>query len=70
MVAVTLNYRLSALGFLQGYADAGNGSSLDAGINWGPRDQRLALHWIQKNIYAFERQYWHRERMISPILIM
>jgi len=38
IIAVTLNYRLSAWGFLHGYANAGNGSSLDTGGNWGLRD--------------------------------
>jgi carboxylesterase type B len=64
IVAVTLNYRLSAWGFLQGYANAGNGSPLDAGSNWGLRDQRLGLHWIQENIRAFGGQC--QPRQIRP----
>jgi carboxylesterase type B len=58
IVAITLNYRLSAWGFLQGYDDGSNSSSLsESGSNWGLRDQRLALHWIQENINAFGGQY-------------
>lgn len=56
MLAVTLNYRLSAWGFLQGYGSAQNVSSSESGSNWGIRDQRLALHWIQENIRAFGGQ--------------
>ncbi|KAG9236528.1 Alpha/Beta hydrolase protein [Amylocarpus encephaloides] len=48
MVAVSIQYRLSAWGFL------GGKEVLDAGVtNLGFRDQRLALHWIQENIAAF-----------------
>jgi carboxylesterase type B len=52
IIAVTINYRLSAWGFLQGFA-SGEGQLEDAGSNWGFRDQRLALHWLQENIRAF-----------------
>lgn len=52
IIAITINYRLSAWGFLQGYETEIRGSN-DAGSNWGLRDQRLALHWIQENIGAF-----------------
>lgn len=45
-MAVSLNYRLSAFGFLWGGSEAGS-------ANNGLRDQRLALHWIQENIAAF-----------------
>ncbi|RHZ45901.1 carboxylesterase/lipase family protein [Aspergillus thermomutatus] len=47
-IAVSLNYRLSAWGFLssQEVIDSGN-------TNLGLRDQRLALRWIQENIAAF-----------------
>ncbi|KAH7377261.1 Alpha/Beta hydrolase protein [Pyrenochaeta sp. MPI-SDFR-AT-0127] len=48
MIGVTINYRLGAWGFLQG-SDA----SESDGSNFGLRDQRLALHWIQENIAAF-----------------
>ena len=48
MIGVSLNYRLTAFGFLCG------SEALDAGIvNNGFRDQRLALRWINENIAAF-----------------
>ncbi|KAI9159086.1 Lipase 4 [Paramyrothecium foliicola] len=48
IIGVSLNYRLSAFGFLAGQ------EVRDAGIaNNGFRDQRLALHWIKENIRAF-----------------
>jgi hypothetical protein len=49
IIGVSINYRLSAWGFLSGsqeIKDAGN-------MNLGLRDQRLALQWIQENIDAF-----------------
>ena len=51
MMAVALNYRLSAFGFLQGYDTDETDAS--TGGNWGIRDQRLALQWIQENVGAF-----------------
>jgi cholinesterase len=47
-IAVTLNYRLAAWGFITSMEVAGTGNT-----NLGLRDQRLALHWIQENIRAF-----------------
>ncbi|KAK6208193.1 hypothetical protein LQW54_006974 [Pestalotiopsis sp. IQ-011] len=48
IVAVSLNYRLSAFGFISGQ------EALDSGVtNIGFRDQRLALHWVNENIAAF-----------------
>lgn len=48
MIGVSLNYRLSAFGFLCG------SEALSAGIaNNGFRDQRLALRWVNENIAAF-----------------
>jgi len=48
MIGVSLNYRLSAFGFLCGR------EAQEAGLtNIGFRDQRLALHWIHENIAAF-----------------
>lgn len=47
-IAVTLNYRLSAWGFLSSSQVTGSGNT-----NLGLRDQRMALHWIQENIRAF-----------------
>lgn len=48
MIAVAIQYRLSAWGFLGGDEILKEGST-----NLGFRDQRLALHWIQENIGAF-----------------
>ncbi|OHF00001.1 carboxylesterase [Colletotrichum orchidophilum] len=49
LIAVSINYRLSAFGFLWGSDEVkANGSA-----NNGLRDQRLALHWIQENIGFF-----------------
>ncbi|PYI33805.1 lipase 2 [Aspergillus indologenus CBS 114.80] len=47
-VGVTLNYRLSYLGFLYGEEVAREGAT-----NLGLRDQRLALQWVQENNAAF-----------------
>lgn len=48
LIAVSINYRLSFLGF------PGGQEALDAGVtNLGLKDQRLALAWIQENIVAF-----------------
>lgn len=47
-IAVSLNYRLSAWGFLGSRELAAEGAT-----NVGLLDQRLALHWIQENIAAF-----------------
>ncbi|KAE8150263.1 Alpha/Beta hydrolase protein [Aspergillus avenaceus] len=47
-IAVSLNYRVSAWGFL------GSSEVTDSGnTNLGIRDQRLALQWIKENIQAF-----------------
>lgn len=48
ILAVSIQYRLSAFGFLVG-AEALEGGA----TNLGFRDQRLALHWVQENIEAF-----------------
>ncbi|CAI7625060.1 unnamed protein product [Penicillium glandicola] len=47
-IAVTLNYRLSAWGFISSSQVSGSGNT-----NLGLRDQRLALQWVQENIAAF-----------------
>ncbi|KAJ5538721.1 hypothetical protein N7494_008200 [Penicillium frequentans] len=47
-IAVTLNYRLSAWGWISSSQVWGSGNT-----NLGLRDQRLALHWVQENIAAF-----------------
>ncbi|KAJ6508154.1 Alpha/Beta hydrolase protein [Mycena sanguinolenta] len=48
IIAVTLNYRLTALGFLAGKEVAAAGIS-----NLGLRDQIFGLQWVQKYISAF-----------------
>lgn len=48
IIAVSVAYRLSAWGFLDGQEIRSEGST-----NIGMRDQRLALQWIQENIQAF-----------------
>ena len=48
MIGVSVQYQLSAFGFLGG-KEALEGRA----TNLGFRDQRLALHWIQENIAAF-----------------
>lgn len=48
IIGVSINYRLSAWGFLNSLEVAGTGNT-----NLGLRDQRLALHWVQENIEAF-----------------
>ncbi|KAJ5901473.1 hypothetical protein N7495_002001 [Penicillium taxi] len=48
IIAVSLNYRLSAFGFLWSKEVKANGTA-----NNGLRDQRLAFHWIQENIAGF-----------------
>jgi len=48
IIGVSLNYRLSAFGFL------GSKQAHDAGAtNIGFRDQRLALRWVKENVAAF-----------------
>ncbi|RMJ17199.1 hypothetical protein CDV36_003160 [Fusarium kuroshium] len=48
IVAVSINYRLSAWGFLNSAEFFEQGDS-----NMGLRDQRLSLHWIHENIAVF-----------------
>jgi carboxylesterase type B len=48
ILGVSINYRLSAWGFLYGKEIQAEGSTMN-----GFRDQRLALHWVQENIAAF-----------------
>jgi carboxylesterase type B len=49
IVAVNVNYRLSAWGFLSGSEELKESGALNLGL----RDQRLALQWVQENIAAF-----------------
>ncbi|KAJ5687979.1 hypothetical protein N7536_010598 [Penicillium majusculum] len=49
VVYVALNYRLGAFGFLSGSSFEEQDGVLNAGLY----DQRLALQWIQDNIYRF-----------------
>ncbi|CEF76183.1 hypothetical protein FGSG_10713 [Fusarium graminearum PH-1] len=48
IIAVNINYRLGAFGFLNSAEAFETGDS-----NMGFRDQRLSLHWIHENIAAF-----------------
>lgn len=47
-IAVSINYRLAAWGFLSSSEIKESGNT-----NLGLRDQRLALQWVQENIAAF-----------------
>jgi carboxylesterase type B len=49
IMAVTINYRLSAWGFLAGSEEIKESGEMNLGL----RDQRLALQWVQDNIAAF-----------------
>ena len=48
MMALSMNYRVSAWGFMRSEELVADNST-----NMGMRDQRLALHWVQENIAAF-----------------
>lgn len=50
IVAITINYRLNAFGFL---ADETGMKEYGTTGNWGLLDQIEALKWVQKNIAAF-----------------
>ena len=51
-VVVTINYRLSILGFLASPAlDAENAAGVSS--NYGLQDQQAALRWVQRNIAGF-----------------
>lgn len=53
IMAVTINYRLSAWGFLSGSEEIKESGEMNLGL----RDQRLALQWVQDNIEAFGGTY-------------
>ncbi|KAL3475269.1 Alpha/Beta hydrolase protein [Aspergillus californicus] len=48
VIGVSINYRLAAFGFLDSEEVRASGNN-----NLGLRDQRVAMHWIKKNIRAF-----------------
>ena len=50
VVAVTINYRVGALGFL---AHPALDSEGHRSVNYGIMDQQLALRWVQRNIDRF-----------------
>lgn len=52
IVALTVNYRLGAFGFLS-HPDLTKESPRQASGNYGYLDQSAALQWVQKNIAAF-----------------
>lgn len=49
VIGVSINYRLSAWGFLAGSEEIKESGEMNLGL----RDQRLALQWVQDNIEAF-----------------
>ncbi|KAH6616573.1 carboxylesterase family protein-like protein [Boeremia exigua] len=49
VIGVSINYRLSAWGFLSGSAEIQKSGEMNLGL----RDQRLALQWVQDNVEAF-----------------
>ena len=56
VVVVTINYRLSAWGFLAGSEEIKESGEMNLGL----RDQRLALQWVQDNIAAFGGKFCYR----------
>lgn len=59
VIGVSINYRLSAWGFLSGSEELKESGELNLGL----RDQRLALQWVQDNIKGFggRRPYFATE---------
>jgi len=51
IVAININYRVGALGFLE--LGGVYGPQARGGSNNAMRDQLLALHWVQRNVAAF-----------------
>lgn len=56
IIGVSINYRLTAWGFLASQEVTNSGNT-----NLGLRDQRLALHWLQENIGAFNGESCHED---------
>lgn len=52
IIPININYRLSVWGVLYGEEVQNSGVT-----NLGLRDQRLALHWVQENVAAFDGKY-------------
>ncbi len=52
VIAVTINYRLGALGFLAHPALSAESAEHSSG-NYGIMDQQFALQWVRRNIAAF-----------------
>ncbi len=53
IIGVSINYRLSAWGFIASEEVVGSGNT-----NLGLRDQRLALHWLNENVASFGGKDW------------
>ena len=53
VIVVSINYRLSALGFLAHPALTAEDTTTHASGNYGLMDQNAALAWVQQNIAAF-----------------
>jgi len=53
VIVVSINYRLSALGFLAHPALSAEDTSTHASGNYGLMDQNAALTWVKQNIAAF-----------------
>jgi carboxylesterase type B len=60
IIGVSINYRLATWGFLSGSEELLE----EGGTNFGLRDQRLALHWVQENIKAFGGKFEARDLQI------
>lgn len=53
VIVVSINYRLSALGFLAHPALSAEDTAMHASGNYGLMDQNAALAWVRQNIAAF-----------------
>jgi len=61
VIGVSINYRLSAWGFLAGSEEIKESGEMNLGL----RDQRLALQWVQDNIQAFGGKLSRRQYLDS-----